>query len=392
MRQVREQLKAGILPDERDVFRRQVRGLVARVEEICHAHHVKPAALPAPSYRAYTFLKTLDLDALPIRHTDIQEPDTLLRLNGLLTSCKKLHNSFLALVRQPGFESAALTPEDPAILSSLASLRAATVRVETLCQESAAVPAHLPVRSRRAYQWLKFLEDPRHLMTHLKALDLALGMAHEKACRNRLSQQWRHLDVSLAFFYTSALYRTRVQADGLHIVMHEGFISAPPPVMRALVCTAFSKHSGPHRDQVRRYGHGEPFVAILKALELTTAEAADSPRGRYFDLDTVFERVNAAYFGGHLARPSLVWNQALTHRKMAHYDYVTDTVMVSITLDAPTIPDYVIDFVMYHELLHKALGTEIVNGRRRAHTPDFRSEERKFARYAEADAFLKTLF
>jgi hypothetical protein len=44
---------------------------------------------------------------------------------------------------------------------------------------------------------------------------------------------------------------------------------------------------------------------------------------------------------------------------------------------------------MYHELLHKVMGSKVVNGRRYAHTPAFREAERAFPRYEEAEAFLK---
>jgi hypothetical protein len=44
--------------------------------------------------------------------------------------------------------------------------------------------------------------------------------------------------------------------------------------------------------------------------------------------------------------------------KMGHYDFIRDTVMLSVTLDAPDVLDYVVDYVMYYELLHKKLGQQ----------------------------------
>jgi hypothetical protein len=110
--------------------------------------------------------------------------------------------------------------------------------------------------------------------------------------------------------------------------------------------------------------------------------------GQYHDLNLAFERVNAAYFGGKLDRPHLQWNKTRTQRKLGHYDPVRDTVMVSQTLDAARVPDYVIDFVVYHELLHKTLGSTLTNGRRLTHTGSFRKAERRFRQYAEARAFI----
>jgi hypothetical protein len=87
----------------------------------------------------------------------------------------------------------------------------------------------------------------------------------------------------------------------------------------------------------------------------------------------------------------LTWNRTITHRKFGHYQPTTDTLMVSITLDQAEVPVYAIEFVMYHELLHKQLGVEVVNGRRYAHTSEFRARERAFPHYEQAQVFLAQL-
>ncbi|MFN2286346.1 MAG: topoisomerase II, partial [Anaerolineae bacterium] len=87
----------------------------------------------------------------------------------------------------------------------------------------------------------------------------------------------------------------------------------------------------------------------------------------------------------------LTWNKTLTHRKFGHYQTTTNTVMLSLSLDDAAVPPYVVDFVMYHELLHKHLGIKFVNGRRYAHTAEFRDAERRFAQYAQAETFLAQL-
>ena len=80
-----------------------------------------------------------------------------------------------------------------------------------------------------------------------------------------------------------------------------------------------------------------------------------------------------------------------TGRKFGHYDRIRDVVMISSSLDRAEVPEYVLDSVMYHELLHKKLGIGWRNGRMAAHTPEFRSLDRDFRRYNEADSFLKRL-
>jgi hypothetical protein len=47
-----------------------------------------------------------------------------------------------------------------------------------------------------------------------------------------------------------------------------------------------------------------------------------------------------------------------------------------------------VDFIVYHELLHKKLGIRWQNDRKGVHTPEFQNEEKKFAKYAEANEVL----
>lgn len=77
--------------------------------------------------------------------------------------------------------------------------------------------------------------------------------------------------------------------------------------------------------------------------------------------------------------------------KFGHYDFTTDEIQISPMLDTPDVPAFVVDFVMYHELLHKRFGLRWSNGRGAAHTPVFRREERRFERFNEAEAALNRL-
>ncbi|MBN1812561.1 MAG: M48 family metallopeptidase [Anaerolineae bacterium] len=158
-------------------------------------------------------------------------------------------------------------------------------------------------------------------------------------------------------------------------------------MLRDLACTVLLRDQGAHQETIRSYAAGEDFLDVVLAMELTTATAKDVTRGSHFDLEQVFERVNAAYFASELARPRLTWNRMITGNKYGHYDRHRDTVMISVTLDAPGVPDYAIDYVMYHELLHKQMGIDAIGGRNYAHTPKFRAAERRFPHYVEAQAF-----
>lgn len=110
-----------------------------------------------------------------------------------------------------------------------------------------------------------------------------------------------------------------------------------------------------------------------------------------FDLNEIFERVNETYFDGKIAKPRLTWSARVSKSTMGKYNYATDTLTLNRLLNRAGTPRYVLEFLMYHELLHKALGYQVVNQRRRVHTPRFRKLEKNFRQYREANDYLRIL-
>ncbi len=106
----------------------------------------------------------------------------------------------------------------------------------------------------------------------------------------------------------------------------------------------------------------------------------------------VFQRVNAAYFSGTLKQPELCWSPVRARRILGSYQERCDRLIVSRVFDSPAVPLFVLDFLMYHELLHKFLGVgRRGDGKRCMHGPEFKELERKFERYDEAQEFIKRL-
>ena len=143
------------------------------------------------------------------------------------------------------------------------------------------------------------------------------------------------------------------------------------PAVFADVGEMIYRRDGESRRRVIDAMTGDAYQSMRAELESLGGIVDSVTRAATHDLALSFDRVNAAYFGGKMARPRLTWNRTLTGRKFGHYDFVHDTVMISRTLDAPRVPEFVVDFLMFHELLHKFHGLHWVNGRGYAHTPEF---------------------
>ena len=134
----------------------------------------------------------------------------------------------------------------------------------------------------------------------------------------------------------------------------------------------------------------DAYQTVRAELE-SLGENRQQSHGANHDLAASFDRINAAYFKGAMLRPTLTWNRTFTGRKFGHYDFVHDTLMVSRTLDSADVPAFVVDFLVFHELLHKFHGLHWVNGRGYVHTGEFQRDERKFVQYEQAEAVLKKL-
>ncbi|MBT4541101.1 DUF45 domain-containing protein [Candidatus Woesearchaeota archaeon] len=101
-----------------------------------------------------------------------------------------------------------------------------------------------------------------------------------------------------------------------------------------------------------------------------------------------FERVNDEFFNGLMNMPNVLWGKH-TLTKLGSYEYGNDTVLMSLALkDAPT---KMLDYVMYHELLHKKHKFHHKNGKSFHHTTAFRKDEKMFKNAEQLETDLKYL-
>jgi hypothetical protein len=146
-------------------------------------------------------------------------------------------------------------------------------------------------------------------------------------------------------------------------------------------------------------GAREVYSAFSKSDELRERAAEQkrargrkvvtSSKGSVYDLDEIFDSVNRKYFADSIPRPALTWSALKTYRILGHHDATHDHVAISKSLDSRDVPRYIVEYVLFHEMLHIAHPTKHVNGRRYNHTPAFRQDERKFAHYEAAEKWIE---
>ncbi|MGI8884049.1 MAG: SprT-like domain-containing protein [Pyrinomonadaceae bacterium] len=114
-----------------------------------------------------------------------------------------------------------------------------------------------------------------------------------------------------------------------------------------------------------------------------------SANGDFYDLEEIFARLNQNYFQDKLPKPVLSWSAQKTYRILGHHDSTHETIVISKSLDDKKVPPFVVEYVLFHEMLHIFHPTEHRGGRRYNHTPQFRRNERKFQYFEEAESWIE---
>ena len=92
-------------------------------------------------------------------------------------------------------------------------------------------------------------------------------------------------------------------------------------------------------------------------------------------LEGSFNRVNDTYFSGMIDISNLEWGSDSTS-KLGSYEYGSD--MITISTIFKDERQELLDYVMYHEMLHKKFKFESKNGRTLHHSNEFKKMEAKF--------------
>ncbi len=114
-----------------------------------------------------------------------------------------------------------------------------------------------------------------------------------------------------------------------------------------------------------------------------------SAKGEVYDLEEIFDNLNLWYFRERLSKPVLTWSAKKTYRILGHHDATHDTIVVSRSLDSTRVPRYVVEYIVFHEMLHIHHPTVHHQGRRYNHTAVFRRDEQKFRYYREAEDWIE---
>jgi predicted metal-dependent hydrolase len=205
-------------------------------------------------------------------------------------------------------------------------------------------------------------------------------------------------ELKIEFFAFANVNNTiRLRQGRLLVRLSDLLEGAPEGVLRAIAHILLAKmYRQPidrgHAARYRKYLASHEIVRKTHLVRQMRGRKQLCPaRGLFYNLDAIFEDLNTRFFHGLLARPRMSWSKSKTRRILGHYDPAHNAIIISRVFDHAAMPRYVLEYIVYHEMLHLKHPVKLRGSRRCVHSAEFHAEEKLFPRVAEANAFLKRL-
>ena len=191
---------------------------------------------------------------------------------------------------------------------------------------------------------------------------------------------------------TRSMITVRWKNGSCAVRLHQMFLDAAEDVLRALA--AFIRRPCVRQKHLLR--------AFIKSHErmIRPARVPEKPKGsrlrpegKHVDLRAYFQKLNEVHFSGRLGC-AITWGTRKRGRRPRSIrlgSYCTDKRIIRIhpVLDSPAVPGFVIEDVLYHEMLHHELGMVRSNGRLLSHHRVFKAKEKAFPHSARAREWIR---
>lgn len=186
----------------------------------------------------------------------------------------------------------------------------------------------------------------------------------------------------------STMLSVKWEPDCTKVSLHRMFLNAPENVMESLAC---------YIDK-RQKSIDLPVKAFisekLKSLDYscTIPPQKIQHKGSVYNLKEIYEALNREYFNNsvHL---NITWFGSRNNRNKSNITFglYCDTlklIKISRMMDEPSFPDYVVSYVIYHEMLHHICPPYVdAKGLNSIHNKEFKKRETEFKQIRQAKSW-----
>lgn len=194
--------------------------------------------------------------------------------------------------------------------------------------------------------------------------------------------------------YSNLTHTIRLRDDTAYVRLSDALSSAPRSIVEAVASVLLSRlyRRRPPAELLESYRHFSYAHSTRKRLlhlrRLRARQVEHRPAGKHHNLQLLFDRLNRRYFSRALAAPRLAWSNRAWRTQLGCFDPALRQIVMNRSLDRPSVPEYVVAYVLYHEMLHVKHPVRFAHCRRESHSAGFRKEEKRFAEYDLAMKFL----
>lgn len=182
----------------------------------------------------------------------------------------------------------------------------------------------------------------------------------------------------------------RWDPDQTKVSIHQMFLKAPENVMEALACYIKREHKV-IAPEVKAFIETNRtkfnYAHLVDTARLSTA-------GKIYDLKYIYAKMNRNYFKNSLDLSITWFGDPLTKSRSRlslglYYDSLK-LVKIHRLLDNRHVPRHVVEFVVFHEMLHAVCPAYIdEKGCHRVHGKEFKRQEESFPYYNEAQEWIR---
>ncbi len=208
--------------------------------------------------------------------------------------------------------------------------------------------------------------------------------------------------------YRGLTHTIRLRRDSAFVRLSDLLRSAPPAALEAAAAVLLAKMYRRRlpRDLARVYREFALAAHTRRRMHRARGRRArplpDAPRGAVHDLGPMFDALNRLYFAASPQasgpspetsgpRPRLAWSLRPWRRQLGSFDPALNQIVISSSLDRPGIPARVVEYILFHEMLHVKHPSRRAGCGLQSHSPGFRREEKRYPHFAFARRFLKRM-
>jgi hypothetical protein len=197
--------------------------------------------------------------------------------------------------------------------------------------------------------------------------------------------------------YANLMHTIRLHEETAHVRLSDALRGAPLTVLEAAAAILLSRvyrRRAPREmlSVYRRYTVSPRTRRCVAKLRSARGRMVKTgPRGAIYDLAPLFTRLNRKYFRGRLHRPRLGWSDRTWRAQFGCFDPALDQIVMNRWLDRACVPRYVVEYVLFHEMLHVKHPLRAARCGIEAHSLKFRMEEKRYVNYDRARKFLDRL-